>query len=505
LTRRARLRALVERLVRSEEGIALPVALMITVIALGMAAVPIVASVNSQSGDSRNQSGNEARAAAETGAELALLRQSEILPASTSPCIVESAEKKLVTNNEVKEEGVGKWCGKVSGTVGGASFTYQVRPCYPESSCAISPTVCQTPATENLIQVVSTGFATVAGRELSKRVRTNSCSNVETSTKTETVATGKTTTTTENFPPPEVFGGGQIVGIESLVLTNNAQIYNGGAGSNGSVFMTGNANACGVVRYGTTHEETNNSNIPPSNCSVARSFVKGTAEYPPVALPADISTNNSNSRLVNNGNTVKWNSSNRSLVVGNNGSLTLDGSAPYLLCSLEVTGNASLFAASGAKIHIFFEDPSKCAGLNGAPQLRIWNNAKVYPDSGEGPDFYFVGSATNPKSSLVELQGNGQAWQFVIYAPNSVVKAANNFSLGGAVIGRTLEFAGNASVNKSGAFDTPPVEEFLASTTKTTTTPETTTKTTTTSTPLAFTRRSFVECAATSTVPGSGC
>ena len=68
----------------SERGIALPMALMITVVAMGFAAVPVVASINAQNGDSRSQGGNEALAAAEAGAELALLRQSKLLSESTS-------------------------------------------------------------------------------------------------------------------------------------------------------------------------------------------------------------------------------------------------------------------------------------------------------------------------------------------------------------------------------------------------------------------------------------
>jgi hypothetical protein len=505
---RARLRAAGQELIRSEQGIALPVAMLITVIALGMAAVPIVASVNSQSGDSRNQSGNEARAAAEAGAELALLRQSEILPPATSPCIVEVASK-LVTNNEVKVEGTGEWCGKVSGTVGNASFTYQVRPCYPESKCGISPKVCATPASETLIQVVSTGFATVAGRQLTKRVRTNACSNVETSTKTEQVPDGKPVITYEETPPPNVFAKGQVIGVDWLSMHDNFQVKNGGAGTNGAVTMVGSANVCGTVNYGTTKTANNGSENAPAGCPTGRTFVQGTAEYPPVALPSNIATVNSNSRLASgdvtsesNRSNISWNASNRSLST-NYGTLTLGGSSPYFLCQLTLGGGSTLEMVAGAKIRVFFDAPQNCPGLNGSAQLQIANGTKVSADSANGPGFYFVGSTT-AGASRIELAGGGTGAQIVIYAPYSAITYDNGSSFRGAIIGRTMDVGGGA-INESGAFTPPPLTDFLAPTKKETTTEGTTTKTTTTSTSLTFTRRSFVECAAASTVPGAGC
>ncbi|HVV90643.1 MAG TPA: hypothetical protein VHB53_09130, partial [Solirubrobacterales bacterium] len=63
---------------RSERGVALPVAITVTFIGLGLAAVPVLASINTQHGDSRNQGSNQALAAAEAGANLALLRQSQM-------------------------------------------------------------------------------------------------------------------------------------------------------------------------------------------------------------------------------------------------------------------------------------------------------------------------------------------------------------------------------------------------------------------------------------------
>jgi len=502
---------------RSERGIALPVALLITVVGLSFAAVPIVASMNSQSGDSHNQGGNEALAAAESGAELAILRQSGLL-GEEALCQQEAAP------------GTENWCPPVAGPIGAASFRYQVRPCYavsggPCSGFADETTPCsEATAGEDPIQVVSTGIAQVGGRPVTRRVQVTACAaapanaeeeelieSLETVTEelagkeserttkpsivektvtlekkkkelTEIITNGgenetipgtpvKTKETTK-VPPPNVYAAGQIVGINSLVMNNNAQVYNGGAGTNGPVSLTGSANVCGTVQYGTTVTKNNGSENAPSNCAAGRTFVKGTTEYPPITAPSDIATNNSNSRLAGadpvpssvwqRGN-ISWNASNRSLTV-NYESLTLEGTAPYFLCKLTLAGGSKLISGSGKSIKIYFDAPQNCPGLNGSAQLQIANGTTVGADAAKGPEFLFLGSTTTG-ASKIELGGGATVSQFVVYAPYSSIVANNGVNLNGVIIGRTLELGGGASINKSGTFSPPAVETFLPTTT----------------------------------------
>ncbi len=87
-------------------------------------------------------------------------------------------------------------------------------------------------------------------------------------------------------PPPNVYASGQVVGIDWLKMNNNAQVYAGGAGSNGAVSMVGSANVCGTVSYGTTFTTDNSSSKnKPSNCA-SRTAAQGTTEYPPITLPS---------------------------------------------------------------------------------------------------------------------------------------------------------------------------------------------------------------------------
>jgi len=477
---------------RSEQGIALPMAMMITVIAMGMAAVPIVASISSQSGGTNNQRGNEALAAAEAGAERAVLGQSVLLAADPEALCAGGAS--LI--------GTG-WCPEVGPEpIGSAEYRYQLRPCYDGgtggSECveAGNRAECSEDDGGGAVQVVSTGIS----NGVTKRVEVTACANAtagltpdqleliermqerellekimreeeENGTDVVLIPGEKIEKPGEEkiVPPPNVFAKGQIVGIDWLNMHNDAQVHAGGAGTNGWVKMVGSANVCGTVSYGTTFEtDKSTSNKAPANCSKGRTVGKGTAEYPAVDLPTGIATNNSNSRLAaadpvgpnvwQRGN-ISWNSSNRHLTVTYD-QLTLEGTLPYYLCKLTLAGGSKLLAGKGRQIRIFFDAPEKCPGLNGGSQLQIANGAYVGADSFSGPGFYFVGS-TNPEASKIELGGGANVSQFVVYAPFSKITANNGVNLRGAIIGRTLDLGGGADLNPGGPFTPPSPGDFI--------------------------------------------
>ncbi len=528
-TLRRRLRSACAELRHSERGIALPMALMITVIGMGFAAVPIVASMNAQHGDSHNQGGNEALAAAEAGAELAVLRQSRMLTESTS-----STAPACALESELEANG---WCSAYPATpqqFGNATFQYRVRPCYAGAAGACSsvqlPEPCEASEHKDLVQVVSTGAATVAGSEVTRRVQLAACAsavnpalvekeeelipainelthhtteleNAETRyhekvTQIEKVKNepagyeeipGATETyeVEEEVPPPDVWGGGQVVGVNWLNMNNNAQVFNGGAGSGlGWVKLVGSANVCGTVTYGTEYSTDNSSSEKaPSGCAAGRTFAKNPTSYPPVTLPSDIATNNSDWRICNEslchagadpvgsgvwqrGN-ISWNASNKKLVLNYN-QLTLEGTAPYYLCQLILAGGGSLYSSTTHAIKIYFAPPSACPGLNGSAQLQIANGSYVYGDGANGPLFLFVGSTTAGQS-WIELAGGARSEQFVIYAPYSKIVANNGIQMAGAMVGNTLELGGGAELNRYGTFTPPPSEGFLPNEIKTVT------------------------------------
>jgi hypothetical protein len=524
----SRVRRSLAHLLRSERGIALPMALMVTVVGMGLAAVPVVASINSQGGDQHNQGANEALAAAETGAEIALREQGalHIKEGSNRLCVSTAGVTSGWCPEEPRPE---NGSAAVPGTVGLATYTYRVLPCYGTDSgfAGCAAVASSVGCTEAPVEVVATGTAQVGGLPVERRVKVTGCAGSfslppewefkreqkRTEVKTleeelakleapgealeakrtaaeqkrtsleETIrkeeAEGKKETenktgykeesVTHEIAPP-VFSGGQVVGIEGLTMNNGANVYNGGAGSNTFVHMTGNANVCGTVRYVTEYTATNGSNNPPSNCAGGRTFLKASAyTYPLVQLPTEIEKKNSDSRLTgldpasgyNRGN-VAWNESKKELSL-NYGELTLEGTLPYYFCRVVLGGGGILKSGVGKTIRLFFENPNKCPGLNGAAQLVISNGAEVLPDSGHGPGFYFVGAASTEKEqSKIELAGGSKSTQLVIYGPRSKINANNGIKMSGTIIGQTLEIAGGASVNEKGAFTPPTSTEFVA-------------------------------------------
>jgi hypothetical protein len=504
-------------------------ALMVTVVGMGLAAVPIVASINSQSGNQHNQGANEALAAAEAGAEWALREQGELhrKEKDSKLCVSSSS----VTSGWCPEEPVSTTTNAVApGSIGLAAYTYRVLSCYGTgaNSSGCAAVASSVGCTEAPVDIVATGTAVVAGIQVHRRVEVRGCAeNVDLSgltiereaknkelenlekelheleepglilkselTKKETertklietitkekaegkkrfeTKTGTKTETIEKEVPPAVFSSGQVVGIEKLTMNNGADVYNGGVGTNGPLVITGNANTCSVwMVKGQSKTINNGSNSTPWYCKSGKTIVESATPktYPEVLLPANIATQNSDGRLTgadpasgyNRGN-VAWNESKKELSL-TYGELKLEGTLPYYFCRVVLGGGGKLTAGTGKTIRIFFENPNKCPSLNGAAQLVISNGVEVFPDSGHGPGFYFVGSAPGEKeTSKIELAGGSSATQLVIYAPRSAINANNGIDMSGTIIGKTLEIAGGANINEKGVFTPPTSTEFVA-------------------------------------------
>lgn len=509
MTPRRRAAAVLRRLRCAEDGIALPVTMLATGIGMAFAGVVIVASVNTQSGSVRAHSSNAALAAADAGLNVAILRQNQLMP-TTSQCAVVSGGK-LVPQSGVQTNG---WCPPVELTPAttpaappGSTIVYRVKP-----ACETSTSGSTTKIT---MCVVSTATALAGGRTVSRRV--------------ELKATSESTTTTipgESTKPVNPFQFGQVVGIESLYLRGNSKIYHGGAASNGQVQIIDSSKVCGGLRYGAgtlppvgredqvkwvyPESERPYSNGTGGGVCSGEKPTTGTVTYENVSLPSNISTINSNARLTNKQDAavsdcgqkfcnISWNASNRALTI-NYGSLRMEGTSPYYLCQLTLTGGSTLRTVAGRRLRIFFDEPKNCAGLNGAAQLVINGGTKVEADGVGGPGFYLRGASTNPSSSKVYFGNGAASANLVIYAPNSAVEVAGGINLNGAILGRTMKIEGGANINPNVPWTPPLPEDYLPPGKES---PPTTTTTTT-----PFGRTAFIECSAqptTASDPGSGC
>lgn len=418
---RTRVRQALANVFKSEAGIALPMAMLATVIGLALASIPILASMDTQRGDRRNQSSDAAFTAADSGAELAVQRQTQMasLLTTAKPCV-----KKNGTKLETVATETGGWCPRVpttgTETVGNGGFSYRVKP------------------TTNAISVVSTGASTAGGTSVNRRVLLNATSS------------GGTT--------PIVFGSEGVIGLESVTMDNGVSI-SGNVGSNGNITMTGGASIkeCETVRVGT-----GKSLITSNGAGTSCGTTTGNKEYPNVVVP----TENSNGRMFTAGGDTytyssgalagcgaqswqaQWCPTTKILGLRNDATVTLGGSAPYVFCQLQIEGAGVLKIKAGTTTRIVFESPEACGLPSGTTQLLVNNGGKIEAEGAAAGEvragFYFVGSSTS--ATKVKFEGGSSATNFVLYGPRTEVELTNGATFSGAILGKTITMHGGTWV-----------------------------------------------------------
>src|SRR6476469_232848 len=133
---------LVRQLRRSEAGMALPAALFAMIGSMALAGAAVVATTDVQRGAHRDDSSKDAIAAADAGANVARVRQTRygFVLNNWNPCLVLNGGQLSKGPAEIVDGQ--RWCPPVSGTVGGASYVYQVSPvgedCGQYELCVVS-------------------------------------------------------------------------------------------------------------------------------------------------------------------------------------------------------------------------------------------------------------------------------------------------------------------------------------------------------------------------------
>ncbi len=463
-------------LIQGEQGIALPVALFATVASLSLAGAAVISTVDVQQGSKRDNGAKSAIAAADAGANVAMVRLNRHAAAlsEAKPCLNLNATTGELESGSASVSEPG-WCPPVSGEVGGAAYSYRVSAY--GSKCG-SQGVC----------VVSTGTAS----EVSRRIQLSlSQSNlwtgeplIEVSKKELELAKINETSKTElekiEVHLKELEGkkgkGGLtagLVGRESITASGNSDIRVGVA-TNGDLTTSGNTTICGGIQVGIGKKWTHNGNA--SQCS-GYSFSEGNMELPAVSsfMPSDIATHNSNGRITvcskglptecqkdtYNGtwsSTSPFNPSNRSISLSGNTILTLGGT-DYWICSLSLSGNSKLIMAKGAHVRFFFDTPEHCGTSN---QISMSGNNEItatgyQPSQGvfDVPGFYLLGSTTY--TSQVSLSGNASTTdEFVIYGPDSYINVSGNATFKGIIAGKQIAWSGNGKIEQDKGFVIPP-------------------------------------------------
>lgn len=429
---------------------ALPVALLVTVIGFALATAAVLASVTSQRGTARDSGSKSAIATADGAANVAMLRLNRMNQGLSAayPCVGVSGG--LLTPVPKAENG---WCPEVREIAADGS----------SSAYVVSPKMVGVP-----MEVVATGSAGGVSRRVS-------------------VSLDPTTVGSS-------IAGEGLIGQEWLALEGNVQNVKVSVGSNGNVYGSGNVEVCGNIRHGIGKEWVPSGNNA-KQCN-GYEITEGNKTLPEVStfMPPDIATDNSDARLETcsapgvpsecqtdgytvRGQTAPWvtqpplrTSPPRAptLTLASNTALTLGGEKPYWLCSLSLSGNSELIMAAGAKVQIFFDTPQNCGLSAGAPQISVTGNSLIKasgyrPTEGDFdmPGLYLLGNGS------VNLAGNftGQnnnlenptANQMIIYAPRSAISITGNANYKGVIAGNTLKMAGNGYVSQDPGFESPQI------------------------------------------------
>lgn len=401
-----------------QSGVAIPTALAVLVLAFGFAVVALVATTSSQNGSNRDEDRKQAVAVANAGIDQALYRLNKIQIAN-GRCHTPSGSGTLISGGMPQSDG---WCAPVSGSVGGETYTYRIKP----------------PAAANVngqdrreIVVVSVGSADQQSRRIAVRA---------------TAATGT-----------NIFGDYGAIGREDVTVDGNAEVHVD-TGSNENVGTQGSALICDNIRHGPGHSFTG------AQCP-GYSVEEGEQPLPPPNL-SGVYSSNSNGRLFSQdpktGNAT-WDASAKRLTLQGNASVTLGGTN-YLLCQLDMSGSSALIQAQGARVTLWFDSPENCGLSSGQPQVKMSGTSKILstsynPEAGiyDMMAIHMLGS--NSGSSTAEFGGNASIDQeFILYAPNTHVEIYGNSRYVGPIAGQSLYLHGNPRLESASGLPGPSVD-----------------------------------------------
>lgn len=457
------------QLLRDEQGIALPTAIFATVATLGLAGAASFSSIQVQQGSQRDNGSKAAIAAADAGANVAIMRQnnygSEL--SAEYPCLGIAGEEMVkLADDDPAEPG---WCPEISGTVGGASYDYRV-------------SAFGTDCGEHDVCVVATGSSAGVSRRIEMTLAENGLQSNDPNEPND--PNDPDDPEDPNPEEPEEPTGPAIeglVGQDWVNLGGNADVRVG-VGTNGNLDTSGNASVCGDIRIGVGKAWTKSGNA--KQCT-GYAQVEGNRELPPVTsfMPVDIATNNSNYRLVKctstsptkvpagceddtyvggkRSSTKPWDPSSRTISASSNTTLTVGG-GDYWICRLQLSGNSQFIMAAGARVRIFFDTPENCGLSSGTAQISLSGNNVIkatgyQPTFGnyDMPGFYLLGSTS--RTTTVGLSGNyATTNELIVYAPNTAISITGNASYKGVLAGKTIHVSGNGTFSQDAGFKLPP-------------------------------------------------
>jgi hypothetical protein len=394
-----RLMPLLRDLPRNERGIAVPTALMALVASFAIASVAVMSTVDVQQGTKRDHDSKEAIAAADAGANIALLRLNRYQPSLSlaHPCIGPNGEFQTPS---------GGWCpATATESVGSATYSYAVSA-YTGSGA---------------LNVVSVGSSDTVQRRVNVALLTSKGQGV--------------------------FADEKFIGQDEITVKGNFKIE-ADIGTNGNIIQSGGSGTiCGDDRHGI------GKSAPAPSCSGVK--VEENRELPPIVPPADIATENANCMLAQKCTSGPyagkvdtytknnpWSAEKRIIDVAGQGTLTMNGN-DYFVCQLNI-GPGTLYMSAQAHVRIFIDTPQNCGLSSGATQVNISGNGNIV-SSGYIPNqsIYEIPSIYVLGNGQVSISANSGTNHVMIYAPQSEIDFGGNANWIGMIAGKSINLHGN--------------------------------------------------------------
>jgi hypothetical protein len=385
---------------RSERGVALPVAVGVLVVSGMLAAVAVASGMTAGTQSRYDRNVKRAIAAADAGINVATYRLNKLanVLTTTLPCFTVNAQTGALYAEAVLGDG---WCREQGESIeDGGSFSYRV-------SNAVHVDVEGQDVWQRKIVAV--------GDSNGVRRRAISILNAPTGTALFTDA---------------------LFSDEDFTMRNFARV-DGSVRSNGNVITQNNSLICGNVKVGPGKEFRGG-----NQCS---GFGSEAVSEPFVLSPVTPPLTDDNDRIGGldpwtEPQSIEWDTGSRLLRLRNSATLTLTGGT-YFLCSLELRNSAQLIVpADGTPVRIYIDSPENCGG--NTLSLGLYNSGTIVNESGDPKmvQLYVAGSPTTATS--VQIQ-NLHELVVALYAPNSMITFDNNNRFTGAVAAKKITMQNN--------------------------------------------------------------
>jgi Tfp pilus assembly protein PilX len=417
------------RLLGSDDGFAMIVAMIILMVTTMLAGVAVAVAVQTNGSTRHDVSKKNALEAAEAGLQVALYRLNMLRP-DDAHCV----------GDVVATADSTRWCASSTYTLGnGSAYQYYTKPTLTSSDTCVGLTV--TNSNSNISQRCITSVGTTNGVSARSQIRA------------------------ATFAARPLFPISGITGLNGITDSNNAQI-GGWEASNAKIQASNNVKITGSIELGPkgTYTFSNGASNPPkvalSSPLVLGPVNPGTSNQTSLAnCPGRITSCNDDYRITNYTSnpshpTAPYDQSSgvsltagRVLSMSNNASITLGGGL-YNFCSFTAANNVTIALAPGVKTEIIIDSPddpnSGCAA--GTGNLSVSNNA-TWSNPGKdstGLQIYVYG--TNNMKNVVNFSNNSAFWG-VLYAPLSTINLSNNAVFNGAISGYVVNASNNFSFN----------------------------------------------------------